>query len=56
MPDGSTTTPHFFPLIGSQKALYVFMALSFTRDEILWLVRHSENMPKNKTPEDYVDK
>uniref|UniRef100_A0A672YJR6 NCK associated protein 1 like n=1 Tax=Sphaeramia orbicularis TaxID=375764 RepID=A0A672YJR6_9TELE len=38
------------------KALFVFMALSFSRDEVLWLVRHSENMPKLKTPEDYVDK
>uniref|UniRef100_A0A665TVK7 NCK associated protein 1 like n=1 Tax=Echeneis naucrates TaxID=173247 RepID=A0A665TVK7_ECHNA len=37
------------------KALFVFMALSFSRDEVLWLVRHSENMPKIKTPEDYVD-
>uniref|UniRef100_UPI003AAFF040 nck-associated protein 1-like isoform X1 n=1 Tax=Centroberyx gerrardi TaxID=166262 RepID=UPI003AAFF040 len=37
------------------KALFVFMALSFSRDEVLWLVRHSENMPKTKTPEDYVD-
>ncbi|KAM4613658.1 nck-associated protein 1-like [Polymixia lowei] len=37
------------------KALFVFMALSFSRDEILWLVRHSENMPKIKTPEDYID-
>ncbi|KAK1900779.1 Nck-associated protein 1-like [Dissostichus eleginoides] len=37
------------------KALFVFMALSFSRDEVLWLVRHSENMPKMKTPEDYVD-
>ncbi|XP_035518339.1 nck-associated protein 1-like [Morone saxatilis] len=37
------------------KALFVFMALSFSRDEVLWLVRHSENMPKIKTPEDYTD-
>ncbi|KAF7664571.1 hypothetical protein LDENG_00169380 [Lucifuga dentata] len=37
------------------KALFVFMALSFSRDEVLWLVRHSENMPKTKTPEDCVD-
>ncbi|KAK0153947.1 Nck-associated protein 1-like [Merluccius polli] len=37
------------------KALYVFMALSFSRDEVLWLIRHSENMPKCKTPEDFVD-
>uniref|UniRef100_A0A3P8VLS4 NCK associated protein 1 like n=1 Tax=Cynoglossus semilaevis TaxID=244447 RepID=A0A3P8VLS4_CYNSE len=37
------------------KALFVFMGLSFCRDEVLWLVRHSENMPKIKTPEDYID-
>uniref|UniRef100_A0A1A8A7T0 NCK-associated protein 1-like n=1 Tax=Nothobranchius furzeri TaxID=105023 RepID=A0A1A8A7T0_NOTFU len=37
------------------KALFVFMALSFSRDEVLWLVRHSENMPKIKMPEDYND-
>ncbi|XP_069037603.1 nck-associated protein 1-like [Lepisosteus oculatus] len=37
------------------KALFVFMALSFSRDEVLWLVRHAENVPKTKTPEDYVD-
>ncbi|KAM6928315.1 nck-associated protein 1-like [Xenentodon cancila] len=37
------------------KALFVFMALSFSRDEVLWLVRHSENMPKIKTLEDYND-
>uniref|UniRef100_A0A8C4GQB0 Nck-associated protein 1-like n=1 Tax=Dicentrarchus labrax TaxID=13489 RepID=A0A8C4GQB0_DICLA len=37
------------------KALFVFMALSFSRDEVLWLVRHSENMPKIKTPDDYID-
>ena len=46
----------FYPLVGSWQALYVFMALAFTRDEVLWLVRHSENIPKTKTPEDYVDK
>ncbi|TMS19351.1 Nck-associated protein 1-like [Larimichthys crocea] len=39
----------------SQLALFVFMALSFSRDEVLWLVRHSENMPKIKMPEDYID-
>lgn len=38
------------------QALYVFMALSFSRDEVLWLTRHSENIPKIKTPEDYIDK
>uniref|UniRef100_A0A8B9HJS8 NCK associated protein 1 like n=1 Tax=Astyanax mexicanus TaxID=7994 RepID=A0A8B9HJS8_ASTMX len=43
------------PALLGPKALYVFMALSFSRDEILWLVRHSENIPKTKTPEDYSD-
>ncbi|KAM8977568.1 nck-associated protein 1-like [Pelodytes ibericus] len=37
------------------KALYAFMALSFGRDEINWLVRHAENVTKTKTPEDYMD-
>ncbi|KAM5332875.1 nck-associated protein 1-like [Glossophaga mutica] len=37
------------------KALYAFMALSFIRDEVTWLVRHSENVTKTKTPEDYTD-
>ncbi|XP_067880679.1 nck-associated protein 1-like [Heterodontus francisci] len=37
------------------KMLFVFMALSFSRDEISWLVRHAENITKTKTPEDYVD-
>ncbi|XP_066564392.1 nck-associated protein 1-like [Amia ocellicauda] len=43
------------PGLLAPKALFVFMALSFSRDEILWLVRHSENVPKTKTPEDYMD-
>lgn len=37
------------------KALFAFMALSFIRDEVTWLVRHSENVTKTKTPEDYAD-
>ncbi|KAJ8358953.1 hypothetical protein SKAU_G00154780 [Synaphobranchus kaupii] len=37
------------------KALFVFMALSFSRDEVLWLLRHSDNVPKTKSPEDFVD-
>ncbi|KAM9409201.1 LOW QUALITY PROTEIN: nck-associated protein 1-like [Pholidichthys leucotaenia] len=37
------------------KAMFVFMALSFSRDEVMWLVRHSENVLKTKTPEDYID-
>ncbi|KAF3826160.1 hypothetical protein GH733_006274 [Mirounga leonina] len=38
-----------------ESALYVFMALSFIRDEVTWLVRHTENVTKTKTPEDYAD-
>ncbi|XP_064347143.1 nck-associated protein 1-like isoform X2 [Camelus dromedarius] len=37
------------------KALFAFMALSFIRDEVTWLVRHTENVTKTKTPEDYAD-
>ncbi|XP_036064892.1 nck-associated protein 1-like isoform X1 [Onychomys torridus] len=37
------------------KALFAFMALSFIRDEVTWLVRHTENVTKTKTPEDYSD-
>ncbi|KAG9491698.1 hypothetical protein GDO78_000286 [Eleutherodactylus coqui] len=37
------------------KALFAFMALSFCRDEINWLVRHAENITKSKSPEDYTD-
>lgn len=32
------------------------MALSFSRDEVMWLVRHNENIPKLKVIDDYVDK
>ncbi|XP_075927847.1 nck-associated protein 1 isoform X3 [Petromyzon marinus] len=38
------------------KALFVFMSLSFARDEIFWLLRHAENIPKAKNYDDYVDK
>uniref|UniRef100_A0A8B9CNH4 NCK associated protein 1 like n=1 Tax=Anser brachyrhynchus TaxID=132585 RepID=A0A8B9CNH4_9AVES len=37
------------------KALFVFMALSFCRDEVSWLVRHAEHVTKTKTPEDFTD-
>ncbi|XP_059172093.1 nck-associated protein 1-like [Physella acuta] len=30
------------------KALYVFQALSLARDEVLWLIRHSENLQPKK--------
>ncbi|KPM08243.1 hypothetical protein QR98_0067590 [Sarcoptes scabiei] len=44
------------------KALFVFMALSFARDEIYWLLRHSENPPIRQSgksrisPEDLLDR
>ncbi|XP_047497315.1 membrane-associated protein Hem-like isoform X1 [Penaeus chinensis] len=42
------------------KALFVFMGLSFARDEVLWLLRHHENPPlqkvKGKTADDLVDR
>uniref|UniRef100_A0A8P4KAE8 Nck-associated protein 1 n=1 Tax=Dicentrarchus labrax TaxID=13489 RepID=A0A8P4KAE8_DICLA len=30
------------------KALFVFMALSFARDEIIWLLRHADNIQKKR--------
>ncbi|XP_076048024.1 nck associated protein 1 Hem isoform X3 [Oratosquilla oratoria] len=43
------------------KALFVFMGLSFARDEVLWLLRHHENPPlqkvkSGKSAEDLVDR
>lgn len=38
------------------QALFVFMALSFCRDEVSWLVRHAEHVTKTKTPEDFADR
>jgi len=42
------------------KSLYVWMALCLSRDEFLWLLRHSENVPQKKAAatktEDYVDR
>ncbi|NXE30419.1 NCKPL protein, partial [Ardeotis kori] len=37
------------------KAPPIFMALSFCRDEVSWLVRHAEHVTKTKTPEDFAD-
>uniref|UniRef100_A0A8D0B276 NCK associated protein 1 like n=1 Tax=Salvator merianae TaxID=96440 RepID=A0A8D0B276_SALMN len=37
------------------KAIYVFMALSFCRDEVTWLCRHSEHASKSKNQEDFSD-
>ncbi|NXL68851.1 NCKPL protein, partial [Chordeiles acutipennis] len=39
----------------SAQALFVFMALSLCRDEVTWLARHAEHVPKTKTPEDFAD-
>ncbi|CAL1535111.1 unnamed protein product [Lymnaea stagnalis] len=43
------------------KALYVFQALSMARDEVLWLLRHTFNLPQRKgnvkiSPEDFYDR
>lgn len=43
------------------KALFVLMALTFARDEVLWLLRHHDNMPLQKVKgsskaEDLVDR
>ncbi|ENN72215.1 hypothetical protein HUJ04_009989 [Dendroctonus ponderosae] len=42
------------------KALLVFMGLAYSRDEVLWLLRHNENPPhhkaKGKLTEDLVDR
>ena len=44
------------------KALFVFMALSFARDEVHWLLRHAENQPLRQSgktkvfPEDLIDR
>lgn len=40
----------------SSQALFVFMALSFCRDEVSWLVRHAEHVTKTKNPEDFADR
>ncbi|KAF7240309.1 Nck-associated protein 1-like [Varanus komodoensis] len=37
------------------KAIYVFMALSFCRDEVTWLCRHSEHVSKGKNLEEFTD-
>nr|XP_020634570.1 nck-associated protein 1-like isoform X1 [Pogona vitticeps] len=37
------------------KAIYVFMALSFCRDEVTWMCRHSEHVSKGKNPEEFTD-
>ncbi|KAF8790133.1 Nck-associated protein 1 like protein [Argiope bruennichi] len=44
------------------KVLFVFMGLSFARDEVLWLLRHCENLPQRHggrtrtSAEDLVDR
>ncbi|KAG8518303.1 Nck-associated protein 1-like, partial [Galemys pyrenaicus] len=42
-------------VLADEPGLLAFMALSFIRDEVTWLVRHTENVTKTKTPEDYAD-
>ncbi|NWY07564.1 NCKPL protein, partial [Nothoprocta ornata] len=43
------------PGLLAPKALLVFVALSLARDELLWLARHAEHVPKTKAPEDFAD-
>lgn len=42
------------------KVLFVLMGLSFARDEVLWLLRHHDNMPQQKVkgckPDELVDR
>jgi len=38
------------------KTLFVFMALSYARDEVLWSVKHTNNMIKKANPEDFMDR
>lgn len=44
-----------FFLLPQPQALFVFMALSFARDEIIWLLRHADNIQKKST-DDFIDK
>lgn len=37
------------------QALFVFVALPFAHVEIIWLLRHADNMPK-KSADDFIDK
>ncbi|CAK8685235.1 nck-associated protein 1-like isoform X1 [Clavelina lepadiformis] len=38
------------------KTLFVFMALCYSRDEVMWLSRHATNFIKKVNPEDFVDR
>lgn len=42
------------------KALFIFMGLCFSRDEVIWMIHHHENPPprqsKAKNQEDLVDR
>lgn len=49
------STSLYFCLFLSRQALFVFMALSFARDEIIWLLRHADNIQKKST-DDFIDK
>lgn len=50
------------PGLFGPKLLFVFMGLSFARDEVHWLLRHSENIPQRQgrartpQPEDLIDR
>jgi len=44
------------PGLFGPKILYVFMALSYARDEVHWVIRHSKNLIKKSNIEDFQDK
>ncbi|NXA43326.1 NCKPL protein, partial [Eudromia elegans] len=43
------------PGLLAPKALLVLVALSLARDELRWLARHAEHVPKAKVHEDFID-
>lgn len=49
------TTARWLRRLPFTQALFVFMALSFARDEIVWLLRHADNIQKKST-DDFIDK
>lgn len=44
------------PGLFGPKTLYVFMALSYARDEVYWVIRHSNNLIKKSNIDDFQDK
>nr|CAB3264230.1 nck-associated protein 1 [Phallusia mammillata] len=57
-----TSLKEFIALLTDQpgllgpKTLFVFMGLSYARDEVLWITRHAGNLVKKASGEDFVDR